>query len=314
MEFMPALTRLKGVLARIWPWLVALAILAFLLVKIPLQALLEAFKTGPWLWLAGYTFLQTFLVLLLDAYATSISLTIAGLRRGFAQIALARGATYVLGLLNYTLGQGALGVYLKRSGTTAAQAAGSMLFLMGLNFGVLLLIASLGFLAGGLPRAAGFHFAPLFLGLWAAILVYLVIIRVEPRFLQKYEFLAPLWQAGLKGHLQAAAVRLPHMLFLVLAYWGAMRLWGIEVPLARGMAMITVVLFVYAVPVTPAGLGTTQAALVMLFSPFVPQAAPAVRAASVLAFGLIYQFSGLISQALIGFWCLQKMRRGEKLL
>ena len=61
------------------------------------------------------------------------------------------------------------------------------------------------------------------------------------------------------------------MLFLVLAYWGAMRLWGIEVPLSRGLAMITVVLFVYAVPVTPAGLGTTQAALVVLFSPFVPQ-------------------------------------------
>ena len=314
MEFVPALTRLKGVLARIWPWLVALAILAFLLVKIPLQALLEALKTGPWLWLAGYTFLQTLLVLLLDAYATSVSLTIAGLRRGFGQIALARGATYVVGMLSYSLGQGALGVYLKRSGTTAAQAAGSMLFLMGLNFGVLLLIASLGFLAGGLPRAAGFHVAPLFLGLWAAILVYLVIIRVQPRFLQKYGLLAPLWQAGLKGHLQAAAVRLPHMLFLVLAYWGAMRLWGIEVPLSRGLAMITVVLFVYAVPVTPAGLGTTQAALVVLFSPFVPQAAPAVRAATVLAFGLIYQFFALISQALIGFWCLQKIRRDEKLL
>ena len=56
MEIVPALTRLKGVLARVWPWLVALAILAFLLAKVPMRALLEALKSGPWFRLAGYTF------------------------------------------------------------------------------------------------------------------------------------------------------------------------------------------------------------------------------------------------------------------
>jgi len=304
----PSMTTWRGVVAKLWPWLVALAILAFLLVRIPRQALLKALEAGPWFWLAGYTSLQTLLVLMLDAYATSLSLAITGFKQRFSQIFLARGSTYLLGILNYALGQGAMGVYLRRSGVTTSRAAGSMLFLMLLNFLVLLLIASIGFLAGGFPKTAHFDLSPLFLALWVGIFVYLVIIRVQPYFLLKYELLAPLWQAGLKGHLMAAAVRLPHMLFLVLAYWGALRLWGIPVPLAQGMAMITVVLFIFAVPITPLGLGTTQAALVLLFSPFVPLPAAELRAATVLAFGLIYYFLGIIAQALIGFWCFQRYR------
>jgi uncharacterized membrane protein YbhN (UPF0104 family) len=143
--------------------------------------------------------------------------------------------------------------------------------------------------------------------------LYLAAVGWRPRRLQHYQVLAPLMQAGLRGHLRAAAARLPHMLFLVLAYWGALRLWGIPVPLAQGLAVVPVVLLVNAVPITPLGLGTTQAALVLLFSPFVPLPNPEVRAAVVLAFSLIYYVCALVAQAGIGLWCFQKIRtRGGK--
>jgi hypothetical protein len=298
----------RGVLAKLWPWLVAVAILALLLTRIPRQALWNAFEAGPWISLGVYTFLQWLIILAADAYATAVSLRIAGFTENFSRILLARGSTYLLGILNYAVGQGALGVYLKRSGVTAIRAAGKMLFLMIVNLGVLLVIASFGFVAGGSPKTPHGNLAPLFYGLWAGMLLYLAAMAVQPRIAQKYQLLAPSFQAGLRGHVLAGAARLPHMLFLVFAYWGALRLWGIPIPLAQGVAMVPVVLLINAVPITPLGLGTTQAAMVLLFSPYVPLHHPAVQTAVVLAFSLIYYFFGIVAQALLGLWCFQKIR------
>jgi uncharacterized membrane protein YbhN (UPF0104 family) len=141
------------------------------------------------------------------------------------------------------------------------------------------------------------------------MVLYLVVIGLQPRYLQNYQLLAPLWQAGLRGHLRAAAGRFPHMLLLVFAYWGAFRVWGIPVPLAQGVAVVPVVLFINAVPITPLGLGTTQAALVFLLSPYVTLPEPEVQAAVVLAFSLTYSFFGISMQVLLGLWCFQKIRK-----
>jgi len=138
--------------------------------------------------------------------------------------------------------------------------------------------------------------------------LYLAIIGLRPRCLQSYQLLAPLLEAGLTGHLKAALGRLPHILVLVLTYWGALRLWGIAVPLAQGVAMVPLVLLIGALPITPVGLGTTQAALVLLFSPYVPLSTPEVRAATLLAFSLIYYFLGIVVLALLGIGCWLRLR------
>ena len=122
------------------------------------------------------------------------------------------------------------------------------------------------------------------------------------------QFLTSLLEDCLRGHLRAAGGRLPHIVLVVLTYWGALRLWGIAVPLAQGLAMVPLVLLIGALPITPAGLGTSQATLVLLFSPYVPLPHSEVRAAAVLAFGLIYYFWGIVAQALLGLWCWVKLR------
>ena len=309
LELEPAHRARRRVFVKLWPWLVALAILAFLFARIPRTALVSAFAAGPWSLLGLYTLGQWLIILVADAYAISVSLAVTGFRQRFSRIFLARGATYILGILNYALGQGALGLYLQRSGVTALKAAGNVLFMMIVNLGVLLVIASGALLAGGSPKPAHFSLSPLFSGLWLALILYLAAIVLQPLGLWNSQLLAPLRQARLMGHLRAMAARFPHILFLVLAYWGALRLWGIPVPLSQGLALVPVVLLINALPITPLGLGTTQAALVWLFSPYVPPAASAVPAAVVLAFSLSYYFFGIIAQALLGLWCFQKIRR-----
>ncbi len=301
----------RRVFNRLWPWLVSFAILAFLFARVPREALFTSLKSGPLLPLAAYTAMQVFLVLAADAYATAVSLAVVGFRQRFSPIFLARGATYILGILNYALGQGALGFYLQRSGVPAMRAAGIMAFLMVVNLGVILFVASFALLTGGYPERAQINLSPLGYGLPGGLALYLGIIALAPQWLRNYRLLAPLLEAGLKGHYRAAAARLPHVLLLVITYWGALRLWGIQVPLAQGVAMVSLVLLIGALPVTPAGLGTSQAALVFLFSPYVPLPGPEARAAAVLAFGLAYYFLGIVGQALLGFWCWLRLNQRD---
>jgi len=298
----------RGVLAKLWPWLVALAILAFLFTRIPPEGLFTAFKTGPWLSLGLYTLFQVALLLMVDAYATSVSLAVTGFKQQFSLIFLARGATYILGILNYALGQGAFGFYLRRSGVATVRAAGTILFLINVNIGVLLSVVAFGLLACKYPRQIHFDLSPLAYVLLVGVIVYLAVILTRPHFLRDYQLLAPLWEAGVWGHVRAAGARLPHVILLILTYWGALRLCGIPVPLAQGMVLIPLVYIIGTLPIAPMGLGTSQAALVLLFSPYAPLSAPEARAAAMLAFGLMYYFFGIVAQALLGFWCWQKLR------
>jgi hypothetical protein len=236
----------------------------------------------------------------------SFSLRVMGLRPQFSLIVLVRGATYLLGVLSYSLGQGALGFYLQRSGLATIRAAGIVLFLLIVNSGLLLIMSGLGLLAGALPGFPGLSF--LALGLAAGMLAYLIVVSLRPHFLQGWRLLAPLLEAGLGGHLRAAAGRMPHVLILVLTFWGGLQLWGIPVPLLQGLVVIPVVLFLCALPITPAGLGTFQAGMVILLSPYVPLAAPEARAAAVLAFSLVYHCLGLTIQAILGLWCCRKIQ------
>ena len=291
--------------ARRWlPWLVALAILAFLIREVRLEALREAFRHGAWVALALYIVLETLVALPADAFGTREALAVAGIPRPWSEVLLARGASYLLGLLSYVAGQGGMGFYLARTGVPAGRSAGAVLLLMIANGIVLVLLGAAG-LGIELGRLEGTRTDLLLLTIAAAlagILAYLVVIAVRPRWLERYSLLAPLFEAGLRGHLRAILARFPHMLLLAALHWGAFRIWGIAVPPVRGLALNPIVLLIAALPVTPGGLGTTQALQVLFFSPY--GSAPAV-----LAFSLVHHVIGLIVQAGIGFACWTLLRR-----
>jgi uncharacterized membrane protein YbhN (UPF0104 family) len=141
-------------------------------------------------------------------------------------------------------------------------------------------------------------------GILAAGAAYLGIVALRPAFLARREVLAPLFAAGPLGHLAALAGRMPHLLLLILGHWGALWLWGIRVPPGEALARMPVVLLASVVPLSPSGLGTVQAAQVLLFAPYATEAA-------VLSFSLAFSLLGLAAQALLGALCLVAWRRRE---
>jgi Lysylphosphatidylglycerol synthase TM region len=295
------------------PWLAAVALFGWLLHRVPLGEVQAALGRGPYLLLLAYVFLEYLVTLPADAFATREALAVVGVRRTFAELMLARAATYLLGLLSYFASLGGIGFWVAKGGTRAARATGSVLLLMVTNGMAIVLVAAAGLLAdlpaGGLKQIDRELLLLLIGGALLGMVLYLVVIAARLRWLAGWGFLAPLFEAGVAGHLRATAARLPHMLVLAVLHWGAFRVWGIGVPFLQGTALMAVVLLLSALPITPNGLGTTQILQVLFFSAWAQGPTAEARGADVLAFSLVHWAFSLLWQLAIGLAGLALLRR-----
>lgn len=290
-----------SILRRLWPWLAGLAILAVVATRIPYGAFFAALERGPHLVLAAVDVAVIAMVLGSDSVSTWIGLTALRMRRPLRDVIAVRGATYLLFLVNYALGQGGFGYYLHRSGASPMRAAGATLFLIGTNLATLLVVASLAWRVRGAAADARLWWT-LVAGC-AGFAAYLAVIALAPRPLARRPLLAPLFDAGIRGHAIAMFGRLPHVAVMVVGHWVAMRAWGIAVPFPIGMALVPLVVIVSVLPISPAGLGTTQAALVYFFQDHASGATADERAATVLAFAIVHFVYGVLASLLVGLVC-----------
>jgi hypothetical protein len=308
---------------RAWPWLVAVLLLATLFARLPRAAIERALAAGPAGLLAAFAAAIAALTLAADAAATKAAFRLAGTPRPFGSLLLARGATYLLGLINSAVGQGGLGYYLLRTGTEPGRAFGAVLFIFATHLAAMALVAGVaggalalggdgaGFASLGRP-GGGPALAAALAALGAGLAAGLAILRLRPPALARRPLLAPLFEAGPGGFLVAAAARVPHVLAMVLGLWGGLRLWGVALPAARGTVLLSAVLLVAALPLAPAGLGTTEVALVALASPYAPAASAAGRQSLVLAFCILYHLFGLAAQAVLALVCMVLLARSPR--
>lgn len=296
---------MRALVRRAWPWFVGVAIVAVIIVRVPFDAFGEAIEQGAHVKLAAVDALVLVALLAFDTFATWVALAVARARWSLSKVFAIRGATYVLSLLNYAVGQGGIGFYLHRDGIRPLRAAGITLFMMGTTFVTLVGFAAV--LSIGQPIDP--HIAWTMIGIGAAFGVYLAVILVSPGVLVRREVLAPLFDTGLRGHALAIAGRVPHVAIIVLGHWVAMLAWGYDVPFGYAMTVLPVVALASVAPISPAGLGTTQAALVFFFADLAPGATDEARAANMLAFGIVHFVYGTIFQLAAGLSCLPLARR-----
>jgi uncharacterized membrane protein YbhN (UPF0104 family) len=107
------------------------------------------------------------------------------------------------------------------------------------------------------------------------------------------------------------AARLPHIAVIVLGHWVAMVAWGIEVPFIAGLTIMPAVVIASVLPISPAGLGTTQAAVVFFFGSYAAGATSDERTAAVLAFAIVHFVYGVLASLAVGFACLPFAKRSR---
>ncbi|HJX64441.1 MAG TPA: lysylphosphatidylglycerol synthase domain-containing protein [Polyangia bacterium] len=291
-------------LGRILPWAVTLVLLFYVFRMISFRDMGKALVEAP------YWTVPAFIVLVLGVYlgdCFAIWKTFGWFvaKLSFREVLVVRGATYLLALVNYTVGQGAIVYFVNRSrGIPLLRGTAAVLLIMGTNILLLLIFASIGLVvAPDMP--AGLR--NIVFGAYAALAVYLVLLVLRPRWLTSRPIFDVLFAAGVAGHLRTVLVRVPHLGILMMFTYTSLRAFGVQVPVSHAILYLPMIYFIGVLPIAVMGLGTTQFMMILLLSRYVPGAAhdPAKAAAAITAASLGGQAVALAIQATLGIFCMR---------
>jgi uncharacterized membrane protein YbhN (UPF0104 family) len=302
--------RLRARVQAVGPWFVAGALLVWLFATVPLAELGRALARAPAGAFVGLTAVYIVGNLLVDTFATWATFRVAlpDVPLTYRETLELRGASYLLAIVHYGAGQGALVWFLhRRRGVHLARVAGAVMLMVGVNIVVVTLFAFLGVAAGGAPDMPGLRWVVI--GLACGFPAYLAVVAARPAFLARHKLVRPLLEAGLRGHLYAGLARIPHVGWLILGHYLAMRMFGVTPPFGKALALLPVVFIVAVLPISPSGLGTAQATAVALLAPFAHGDTVDAQRAAVLAYSLALQFLGLFLQAALGVGFLRRASR-----
>jgi hypothetical protein len=277
--------------------------------QVPFESFKSSLGKGPHVKVALTELAIACIILLTDTFSTWIALLSLGVRWSLKRVLGVRGATYLLVMVNYAVGQGGFGYYLYRSGLSALRAFGSTLYVLGTNLAALLVLTFTIWVVAGPRGGAHQEMWWTLVVMIGAFVAYLAVIATRISFLQRREVFAPLFDAGLKGHAVAIAGRMPHISMVVLGFWLPMIVWGIHVPIGVAIVYMPAVALAAALPISPAGLGTTQAAMIYFFADYAPGATSDERTANLLAFGVAHFVYSVAAGCLVGLVCMIAARR-----
>jgi hypothetical protein len=281
---------------RALPFCLAFLFLGLTLRQIDLHAFARNIATVNAPAFIGFTFGFVLCLLSADTFASVIVYRRTVAPIGFAEFWILRGASYLPALLNHHVGQAFLTYYIARGhGVPLARMAGGTL---------LVYVSWMGLLAGTGCLALVMAGQPLFMPavIVVAGLGYLAVIAVRPAFLAGNKLLAPLFEAGLAGHLVALAARVPHLAVMFLGTWLPFLFFGVDIPFGPALAYVPILMVGVTLPITPQGLGTRDLISAHFFESFAHGVTHEERLAAIaaattswlVAFSLVEGLFGLV--------------------
>ncbi len=288
-------------IARLAAWAVTIGLLVFLFRRISFANIIEAVKDAE-AWAIPAVLGMTLVVYLCDALAMwkTFGWFVTPLR--LTEVLLLRGATYLLALINYAVGLGAIVYFIHRSrGVPVVRGAAAVLLIMGTNLLLLLFMATLGMGLGADTIPA---LRTILMLAYVGLAGYIALVIWKPAFLVKRALFDVLLGAGLGGYIKATAVRIPHIMSLLVLNYLGMHAFGVNVPALQLVLCMPVVLFIAVLPISVQGLGTSQAALTFFFARYAV-GNPAMQEARIVAASLATQALSLVVQFAIGVICLR---------
>lgn len=283
---------------RVLPFVVAAALLVYVGLKIDFRQFGIALSKLNYVGYAAFSVVWNLTVCGGDTLGTvtAYRLTTPSVRYG--QFYAMRSASYLPGLANHHLGMAFLTYLMSRLfKVPIRRMAGATLLSYATWVGSLL-----GCMVIALPFTnLANKEVPVAIILGAGV-AYLVVIGLKPARIAKISFLAPLFEAGLRGHAIALGARLPHLVVLVLGGWVSLLFFHIDIPLTTALVYMPILLVVVTLPITPQGAGTRDAAAGVFFGAagMAPGATEAERLANVAAATTSWTVSNTIMCAVMG--------------
>lgn len=281
---------------RVLPAVVSLGILVWILRGIDPSALLDALS-----WQVGALMVPS----LLSYGAVTLWIETLSLTRPLQNIstiskwtaARIKCASYLLGVVNYALGVAALAVLLqRRAGLSLGRAVSVVLLISSVDLLVVLVMAGVGtawMQSGGPAVHAGVLFVAL-AGFFGGLALLRTPASLGPlerlRALSIFEGLRTVPSRRLA---ELFALRVSFAICFVSVCASAFVAFEVRAPFVEIVAGVLIVALVAAIPIAVAGLGTSQAAFLYLFSDYAPPE-------TLLAMSLILSAGMLGLRALMG--------------
>jgi lysylphosphatidylglycerol synthase-like protein len=249
-------------LRRIFPFALALVLVGWVLSRVDWHAFLVQLRAVHY---PSYlAFMAAFIVALLaaDTVATVYVFRAAVARVRFRELFVVRGASYLPSLLNHHVGQAWLTYFVSRAyDVPLARVAAGTLGVYVTWGGCILLLGAASLGSAGLPIA--WTLLPLGLGL-----AYLVLLAVKPAPLARSRLLGPLFELGVRGHVTAMVLRIPHIVVLFAGAWVPLWFFGVRVPFVAALTYVPILMVAVTLPLTPLGFGTRDALAAAFFEPY----------------------------------------------
>ncbi len=291
---------MKQRLGRTLAWLVTTGLLAYLFWKIPMSQMLAALR-GAAGWTAPVLAVLVLVIYVADSLAMWKTFGWFVTPLAFGEVLVIRGATYVLALVNYALGQGAIVYFVNRSrGVPIIRGSAAVLLIMGINVLLLLFLTTAG-VASGADTVPALK-TVLKVG-YAGLAVYMVAVIAKPRWLTRRPLFDVLLTAGVSGYLKALVVRVPHVMSLVVFSYASLHAFHVDVPFMQAVMCLPVAFLV--APISVQGLGTTQAAMVFFFARYAPPGDRSSQEAAVFAASLAGQAIAIVVQLSLSLVCVR---------
>lgn len=311
-------------LRRVLPWFLAVAFFAYLFITSDWVGVLRALdqvRLFSFLCvLLGYFVVQ----FVADCLGIAYSLKLFKINIPYGQIFIARGIASLFAMVHYSAGQGALPLYLYRVRQVPLwRIASVVLFLTFIDLYWVIFFSCLGALVIGRSmatflQATADYLLRIDLILLVGLAVYLILwLVVIPRAdllvwpvkkllvrLKKSPLFSSFEQASIRTYLRIALARMPVHISMVFFSYLALRTFTSQVPVRVFVLVYTLSLLIAVLPITPAGLGTTQVAVVELLREFASREV-------LLAYSLLWVVGILALKLLVGVYCLHKGGRKD---
>ena len=267
----------RSLVRAVLPFVVSIALVVFVLARLDLRAFQQHLAR-----VSAPSFVAFATVFVVSLCAADSLATVLVYRKSVAPIPfrdffILRGASYLPSLLNHHIGQAFLTVALSRiHGVPLARVAGATLLVYASWMGSILGLSCIAILLGNKPLV------------WLAVplgagLLYLALLALRPAKLASIRLLAPLFEAGVRGHLWALAARVPHLVVLFLGTWIPFWFFDVKIPPASAFAFIPILMVAVTLPLTPQGFGTRDVLAATLLESFAAFPTKGERLAAIAA-------------------------------
>ncbi len=262
---------------RAFPILVSLAVLAWLVDQVDRDQLLAVLSPRIAWGMTAALLVYGALTLLLEALSLRMLIPADVPDFGAWTAARIKCASYLLSILNYALGVGAVVVLLRRRTPLGlAEAASLVLLISCVDLVVVVSITALGsaFIQGIAPALPGYAVVVTLLGFPAGLWLLRTARTLGPlEPLRKLPIFAALRDVPLTQLLELFGLRVLFVGCFAALCSITFPLFGVQAPWVDIVVGTLVVGFVAGLPIAVAGLGTSQAAFVFLFRDYASQEA-----------------------------------------